>query len=187
VTSLFSRWRRRVVPQPVTDGRAPVRAQARPERVEIEVFTADGSGRVGIDLDADRMTDLLNHASHLLVWDRAAPGGEPVELVTDAVLLVIPPVQLTDHRRRLHRLRQALRIRIGPYAVTGHLHVPPGAQAGGYLMRINPRFVPLTDAIIEHAGPEPVARRADVLLVNLHQVEVLKEISEEDAVPNGAA
>jgi hypothetical protein len=47
--------------------------------------------------------------------------------------------------------------------------------------------VPLTDAIIEHAGPEPVARRADVLLVNLHQVEVLKEISEEDAVPNGAA
>lgn len=187
MTSLFSRWRHRDVPQPVTDGRAPVRAQARPERVEIEVFTADGSGRVGIDLEADRMTDLLNRASHLLVWDPAAPGGEPVELATDTVLLVIPPVQLTDHRRRLHRLRQALRIRIGPYDVTGHLHVPPGAQAGGYLMRVNARFVPLTDGIIEHAGPEPVARRADVLLVNLHQVEVLKEISEEDAVPNGAA
>lgn len=169
-------------PPPVPSSAAEP-SQAALGRVVVEVFTADGSGRVGIECGGERITDVLNAATTVRLHGQDGASDEPVDLQTDDLLLVIPPDQATDARRRLHRLRHPLRLRVGPYELTGHLHVPPGAQPSGYLMRVSPHFVPLTGAIIEHAGPEPVARRADVLLVNLRRVEVLKEITEEDALP----
>jgi hypothetical protein len=62
-------------------------------------------------------------------------------------------------------------VRIGPFQVSGSVHVPPGAQASGYLYRVNPHFVPITEAVIKRADPEPLERRDAVVLVNLHRID----------------
>ena len=83
----------------------------------------------------------------------------------------MPPRQASDPQRRLHRPRQPVDLRIGPFEVSGSVHVPPGAQASGYLYRVNPRFVPITEAVIKRADAEPLERRDQVVLVNLRRID----------------
>jgi hypothetical protein len=132
------------------------------------VFRRDGSEEMEIETGGQRITDLLN--------------GMDDESTAD-VLLVVPPSQELDPRRRLHRPGQDVRVVVGPYEVVGLLHVPPGTQATGFIARVNPRFVPITQATIRLVDDESEHVAAPVVLANLRLAASLREIAPEDQQP----
>jgi len=174
----------------------------------VELWTAEGRRRVAIDPGGGRVTDLLNGEPVVrAVVVTAAPGEMPASIEpgpqhtwqdvdVDEVLLAFPPPQASDPRRRLHRPRQLIELRIGPFEVSGSVHVPPGAQAAGYLFRKGGRFEPVTRASVRDIRFELFEQRAEVVLVNLRRVEVLHDVglgdspqpdAEDEAEGTGAA
>lgn len=151
---------------------------------QVEFYTATDHLVATMDAGGERVTDQLNRDGSLQVLP-PEPGvswleSGSAEAVSDPdwvafdigdVLLVVPPAQASDPRRRLHRPRQPVDLSIGPFQVSGSVHVPPGAQASGYLYRVNPHFVAITEAVIKRVDPEPLERRDAVVLVNLHRVD----------------
>jgi hypothetical protein len=150
--------------------------------VAVAIFTSRGSSIVAVEVDGTngRVTDLLNTSRTLIIHPEAASTTE--ELDVEEVLLAIPPPQeASDQRRRLHRIRLPVRVEVGPYQVEGHVHVPPGARPSGYLFRVNPRFIPLTEAVIRRVDGTTVEQSHSVVLMNFRRVDQLLEI-----VPDGA-
>ena len=127
----------------------------------IEFVSADDSLLASMHFGTERVSDLLNRDA----------------LVTpiDVVLLVVPPARPADPQRRLHRPRRAIEVEVGPFEVAGNMHVPPGAQAAGFLARVNPRFVPVTHAVIRRSDSGPGQRHADVVLVNVSHMRHFTE------------
>ena len=170
--------------------------EARPAPVEaaatglplVELWTAAGRRTVAIDPGGRRMTDFLNGDPIVKVVLVDATGGDPPaslepgphhewrDLDIDEVLLAFPPPQATDPRRRLHRPRQLIELRIGPFEVSGSVSVPPGAQAAGFLFRQGGRFEPVTRATVRDTRFELFEQRAEVVLVNLRRVDVLRDV-----------
>lgn len=154
----------------------------------VELWTAGGRLTVGLELGGARLTDVLNGDPTIpvVVFDPApADGSTEVELRPDhawrdldveAVLLAFPPPQPTDPRRRLHRPRQLIELQVGPFEVSGTVHIPPGAQAAGFLMRQGRRFEPVTRAAVRDARAELFEHRAEVVLANLHHVETMRDV-----------
>jgi hypothetical protein len=182
------RGRRQLAAEP-----APIERPARvgpppPTTVAVEVYTARDAFRLEIDCAGERTTDVLNHGGVLrgrqLIDDaEASPlDGGSFEIPVDDVLLVIPPEQPTNPQRRLHRPRQTVRVKIGSYEVTGDAHVPAGAQVSGFLARVAPRFVPLTDAVIRDGADARLERRVPVALTNYRAASAVKEVRPEDPV-----
>jgi hypothetical protein len=134
------------------------------------------------------VTDLLNgdpilkavviDAAHDSSAASLVPGPQHAwrDLDIDEVLLAFPPPQATDPRRRLHRPPQLIELRIGPFEVSGSVHVPPGAQAAGFLFRKGARFEPVTRAVVRDTRFELFEQRSDVVLVNLRRVDVLRDL-----------
>lgn len=134
----------------------------------VEFFTAGDHVVATIDAGRERVTDQLNRDGSVPVL---APGSQWVAFDVGEVLLVVPPAQPSDPLRRLHRPRQPVDVRIGPFEVSGSVHVPPGTQASGYLYRVNPHFVPVTEALTKRVDLEPFERRDAVVLVNLRLID----------------
>ena len=145
-------------------------------------------GRDRMDLRHERLTDLVNREAALTVIrldERPEDPAQPVEIrpgqawshleVLD-VLLILPPPQVTDPQRRLHRPRQPVEIAVGPFVLTGMASVPPGAQAAGFLLRQNARYAPITRAAIRDSGLPGFEQRADVVLVNMRWVETIRDL-----------
>ena len=137
----------------------------------------------GMDLSHERLTDLINREAVVPVVrldDRPDDPSQLIELrpgmwwtkypVAQA-LLVIPPPQATDPNKRLHRPRQPIDLAIGPFLISGMVHVPAGAQASGFLFRQTGRFAPVTRATIRARGLEGAEQYADVVLVNIGRTE----------------
>jgi hypothetical protein len=165
---------------PVTDAG---RSAAPPGRttVALVMFTERGSSIVAVEVAGSngRVTDLLNTSRTLTVHEETA--STPQEIDVEEVLLAIPPAQeATDQQRRLHRIRLPVRVEVGPYQVEGHVHVPPGARPSGYLFRVNPRFIPLTEAVIRRVDGTAAEQSHDVVLMNFRRVDQILEI-----VPDG--
>jgi hypothetical protein len=172
--------------RPVPDPRVAVPASGATLQVA-ELFTTTDRFLAGVVLGDDRLTDVLNVQETLRVaridasldassWPPfvAAPNQVWTDLPVADLLLVMPPWQLTDPKRRLHRPAQSISIAIGPYVVEGYVHVPPGAQADGYLARTNPRFVPITNAVIQLEGDPHSDRSVAVVLANLRHAHRLR-------------
>jgi hypothetical protein len=145
----------------------------------IEVFTDEARLFAEVDLGGERLSDVLNREDEVQAFsiDRGTNGSNPHEsiaLSVESILLAIAPPQPSYAARRLHRPRHWVEIKIGGHEVLGNLHVPAGAQPGGYLLRVNPKFVALTEAEI-HTDSD--AWRTDVVIVNMRQVDKLTEVS----------
>ncbi len=163
----------------------------------VEFWTAEQRTLAGMDLSQGRLTDLINRQDILpvvLIDERPQDLSQPIEkradqpwahfLIWDA-LLIVPPPQATDPSRRLHRPKQPVEIVIGQFIITGMVHIPPGAQAAGFLLRQNLRFAPVTRAVVRDGGREGFEQRADVILVNMRRVETMRDIGLEE--PEGIA
>ena len=140
---------------------APPPVVVAPRTEPIAFVSAQESVVANFEVGGERVTDLLNR------------DALPTPL--DDVLLVVPPARATDPRRRLHRPRRVIEVQVGPFEVQGTMHVPPGAQAGGYLARSNPRFVPVTQAVIRRPEDGSPEWFADVILLNVDQMRGLVE------------
>lgn len=163
----------------------------------VEFWMAGERTLAGMDLSQGRLTDLINRQDILpvvLLEERPEDISQPIEkradqqwthfLIWDA-LLILPPPQATDPSRRLHRPKQPVEIVIGRFIITGMVHIPPGAQAAGFLLRQNLRFAPITRAVVRDGEREGFEQRADVVLVNMRRVETMRDIGLEE--PEGIA
>lgn len=181
--SFWSRGRR---------GREPVEsAEALPgtsELAAVEFWAADQRTVAALDLSQYRLTDLLNRGEPLSVVlldgppeDQsqripAHPGQAWSRLEAGSSLLVLPPPQPSNPGRHLHRPRQPVEIHIGPFVVSGMVHVPPGSQAAAFLLRQNARFAAVTNAAIRDGGLPGFEQRADVVLVNMRRIDAIQDV-----------
>lgn len=161
----------------------------------IELYTADARVVGWIAAEGRRVTDLLNEADRLRLW-RPTPGpidepgaasgtssnpsenGEWEELLTEQVILAMPPEWRASRQLRLHRKLRRVAVTAGPFSVTGNIHLPLGAEIGPeYLVR-RPRFMPLTEAYLLHNGEPPFEHVVSVVIVNsAHVSQIVPLIS----------
>ncbi len=158
----------------------------------VEFWTADQRLTVGMDLGHRRLTDLVNGQDAVRVVPFEVAPEDPSlpvpmrpdqawsDLSVEDALLVFPPPQPTDPQRRLHRPKQAVDIRIGPFEIFGSVHIPPGAQAAGFLFRQQARFTPITRATVRDTRLAGYEQRAEVVLVNLKRVDIIRDVGVED-------
>ena len=159
----------------------------------VEFWAAGQRTLAGMDLSQGRLTDLINRQDILpvvLLNERPEDLSQPIELgsshtwtqflIWDA-LVILPPPQQTDPLRRLHRPRQPIEAVVGPFSVSGMVHVPPGAQAAGFLLRQNLRFAPVTRATVKDSGIDGFEQHAEVVLVNMRRVETIRDIGLDEA------
>lgn len=154
------------------------------ELAPIELYTA-GSRVVGwIETNGRRVTDLLNGQDVLRLWQPTAPregtvtpssepsagDGEWQSLVTDQVMLAMPPEWRTNRQLRIHRKLRRVAIEVDQFSITGNAHVPLGAEPGLWMVDRGPRFLPLTDAHILHHGEPPFEHVVSVVIVNTEHV-----------------
>lgn len=183
--SFWSRGRRSKEPDPV----APLPAPPSAIRLAVvEFWTADQRLAVGVELGGQRLTDLINREDSIRVVMldvppedptqpiEMQPGQEWVDFAVEEQLLVFPPPQATDPHRRLHRPKQPVKIVIGPFEIIGSVHIPPGAQAAGFLFRQSNRFSPITRAAVQDTRLVGFEQRADVVLVNLRRVDIIRDV-----------
>jgi hypothetical protein len=185
----FWNWRRGPGPS-ATQGSAAIALSASTELAPIELYTADARIVGWIAPNGRRVTDLLSTQDELRLWrpspgpldDRSEPStekaGNPTEngewesLVTDRVILAMPPEWRASRQLRLHRRLRRAAVVAGPFSVTGNVHLPPGVDIGPHILR-SQRFIPLTDAYILHAGEPPFEHVVSVVIVNSAHVAQL--------------
>ncbi len=179
----FWNWRRGS-PTATTSGAAA--AALGEELAPIELYTGEARIVGWIAAEGRRVTDLLNEVDHLRLW-RPTPGpidepgsgsappqvpshGEWQELLTEQVMLAMPPEWRASRQLRLHRKLRRVAVTIGPFSVTGNVHVPAGAEIGPEYLARRPRFMPLTDAYLLHNGEPPFEHVVSVVIVNTAHV-----------------
>jgi hypothetical protein len=161
-----------------------------PELAPIELYTADSRIVAWISANGQRVTDLLNTEDELRLWqptpgplaaDPAAPTalhpgndrGEWQSLLTESVILAMPPEWRASRQLRLHKRLRRVAIAAGPFSVTGNLHLHPGVEVGHHLVTRGQRFLPLTEAYLLHRGEPPFEHVVSVLIVNTAHVTSL--------------
>jgi len=151
---------------------ADAAADQRQPEVEFSAYAEDCrlSGR--IQLDAERLTDMLNDHDEValvdVVVESLADGTSsrlPEFTVRRDELLVVEatgPRGNPGRRRRAHR--HPLAVRLGPYEVRGLVHLVPGADTLDAVRRRRP-MVPLTDASIAYERDGAVVQHRERTLI----------------------
>jgi hypothetical protein len=183
----FWNWRRGSAPS-ATAGSAAVSLVS--DLAPIELYTAETRIVGWIAANGRRVTDLLNAQDELRLW-QPSPGpigapmtardpapnpednGEWQSLLTEQVILAMPPEWRASRQLRLHRKLRRVALSAGPFSVTGNLHVVPGAEPGPDLLLRGPRFLPLTEAYLLHNGEPPFEHVVSVVIVNTAHVTQL--------------
>ena len=164
----------------------------------IELYTADSRIVGWIAANGRRVTDLLNDEGELRLWrpspgplggDETQPaaatsqpaagfdaGGEWQTLLSERVILAMPPEWRASRQLRLHRKLRRVALVAGPFSVTGNLHLAPGAEAGEEFLLRAPRFLPLTECYILHNGEPPFEHVVSVVIVNTAHVAQIQPL-----------
>lgn len=185
----FWNWRRGT-PAAATAGSAAVALS--PELAPIELYTADARVVGWIQANGRRVTDLLNEQDELRLWQPqpgpmgaepgsttpspAADAAEWQSLLTETMILAMPPEWRSSRQLRLHKRLRRVALSAGPFRVTGNLHLHPGTEIGPHLLSRGPRFLPLTDAYILHSGEPPFEHVVSVVIVNTAHVTSLTSL-----------
>ena len=121
-----------------------------PDLAPIELYTADARIVGWIAANGRRVTDLLNAQDELRLW-HPSPGpieaadrsdrchgarcpntdetGEWQTLMTEQLILAMPPEWRASRQLRLHRKLRRVALTAGPFSVTGNLHCRSGRRA----------------------------------------------------------
>ena len=159
-------------PQPTAEEPQP---GAQPSReVEFWAYSEDCRIYGFVQLEAERLSDLLNTATEvelnsvLLV---ALEDNRAIELQR----LVVLPEELVAVRgsaprgnpgRRIRTRPAPVAMRAGPYMIHGYVHTPPGSDPLQQFRR-RKRMVPLTESWIEYdSGGMPHRARVGTVVVN---------------------
>jgi hypothetical protein len=186
----FWNWRRGLAPA-ATSGTAAL-ALTGTDLAPIELYTADARIVGWIAANGQRVTDLLNEQAELRLWrphpspdaDAVGPAsardaaptaeeqGEWQSLVTEQLILAMPPEWRAARQLRLHRKLRRVALSAGPFSVTGNLHLPPNGEPTQDLLTER-HFLPLTDAYILHNGDPAFEHVVSVVIVNTAHVTQL--------------
>lgn len=142
----------------------------------IRLYSSDGTWVCWVRPGGERVTDILQRPEGLVVLPDGAVESDPeawLPVDVDALLLVVPPPHTSRPELRVHRQRQEVAVRIGPYRVFGTAHLKPGYAQDPFLRATQP-FLPLTDAVVERDDAPP--ERFDVVIVNQRLVEDFREV-----------
>jgi hypothetical protein len=148
----------------------------RGELLPIRLYTVDVVVPARCDPVDQRVTDILSRGDELAILPDGRDPDDPgswLSVDPDAVLLIVPPPFVSRPEMRVHRHRQEVRLRIGPYVVTGTAHLRPGEGEDPFLRATQP-FLPLTDAVIEQADQPP--ERVEVVIASFRQIEEFREV-----------
>jgi hypothetical protein len=184
----FWNWRRGAAGG-VATGSAAV-AMTGIDLAPIELYTADARIVGWIAANGQRVTDLLNDQDELRLW-HPSPGpiveptgaeganpepgddtGEWQSVVTEQLILAMPPEWRAARQLRLHRKLRRVALSAGPFSVTGNLHLSPTAETDPIPYE-GRRFLPLTDAYILHNGEPPFEHVVSVVIVNTAHITQL--------------
>jgi hypothetical protein len=166
------------------------------ELAPVELYTAESRIVGWVAANGQRVTDLLNQSTELRLW-RPSPGasaelesvslaqagqlaqphdtdaGEWRSLPTEAVLLAMPPEWRASRQLRLHRRLRRVALSVGPFAVTGNVHLHPGVEPGPHLLNRGQQFLPLTEAYLLHQAEPHFEHVVSVVIVNTRHVTQL--------------
>jgi hypothetical protein len=164
-----------------------------PPEIDFVAYAEDCvlSGRVR--LAADRLSDLVNQHEQIELVDVLVSdlvGGDAIEvhemIVNRDEILVLDATGPRGREDRRHRTRQVpIVARLGPYEVSGYLHVVPGHDPLASLRR-GRALVALSDAVIAYeVGGEPRRRDHGTALVNWVLADSIIEVVDkpDDAPP----
>jgi hypothetical protein len=160
------------VAAPETSGPAPVSSE-----IEFSAWAADCRLSGTLDLDGERLSDMLNLYDELVLVDvlaQAHDGGRitaipELAISRDEILLVEASGPRGDPTRRRHLRAVPISVQLDDFLVRGDVHVSPGADPILALGR-RPPMIALTDAQIMYRGE--VQRLSDpahaTILFNWH-------------------
>ena len=141
-----------------------------------------------VRLIADRLTDLLNSHSELLLTnveiesleDGAMRSVDEVLIRRGDLIAVHASGPRGDGQRRRRTRAHAIAIQSGNYLIGGYLHSPPGSDPIAN-MGERPLMVPLTDAWIEYwSGAGRTTQSIGTIIVNREQVDSMRLVTDED-------
>ena len=147
-------------------------------RITFNGYAADSVISGEVELDFDRLKDLLDRSEELTVHNatrESLDDGREVcvphlQLDRGEIVAAIASPPRGQHDRRIHTVRHRMLAEVGPYTVSGELHEKPGVapMSGSHSAR---PMVSFTDASISYlrAG-RTVRRRVDTLIVDRDHV-----------------
>ena len=144
-------------------------AAARDALAPVRVYTTNATIDGWIDLQGQRLSDLLN-VEDLLSVSRvdSAPNDDHWFVIDRAdMLIVVPPPHVSDRLARLHRVKRRIVVQIGHYSVRGLVHMIAGIGLDPFLARSRQHFLPVTDASVTSAERTELEERYPALLVNV--------------------
>lgn len=166
---------------------------ARPPQVEFYAYAQDCVLSGYVQLDADRLSDLLNDHSEYLLIDVVASDlstGEDREIseflvYRDELLFVHASGPRGFIERRVRTRQFPVALGIGPFEIRGYLHCRPGTNPIDSFRARRP-MVPLTDAWIDYdVGDVHQRRRVSSVIVNRQLVEwIVEAIDDEVEMPD---
>ncbi len=147
-----------------------------PELQPIRLYSSDVVFAASVHPAGERITDILQRGDELLVLPAGGDHGDAdawLAVNPDALLAIVPPPHVSPPELRLHRQREAVEIRTGPYRISGTAHLRPGQERDPLLRATRP-FLPLTDAQVQRDDEPP--ERFEVVIVNLRLMEDFQEV-----------
>jgi hypothetical protein len=159
--------------------------------VELTVYADDSVAFGRLALTADRVTDLMNERTEFEFVDTLLEGLDDgrgllvtsVVVARDEILVVAVAGPRGDPARRTRTRPVPVELRVGPYDVSGNIHVVPGTDP---IMGFRRRrvMVPLTEATIEFDAPEGRRHsRYGTILVNRDLTDWIAPAERSDVRP----
>ncbi len=159
--------------------------------VELTVYAGDSVAFGRLPLTADRVTDLMNGATEFEFADTFLQSLDDshgllvrtVVVARDEIFAVAVAGPRGDPSRRTRTRPMPVELRIGPYDVSGNIHVVPGTDPiiGFRRRRV---MVPLTEATIAFDAPGGrTISRFGTVLVNRDLTDWIAPASRSDIRP----
>lgn len=152
----------------------------------VEVYTSSAMIFALVAPEHRRLSDILNSNSTLALRDanstslingvEGSQGKGWTSLGSDEILLVMPPQHESPRQLRVHRRQHRVRIRTGPFQITGNAHVLPGTKLDPYVLQTRMRFMAVTNAEVSSTADPAWERRTSVVLVNVGPIQDLREV-----------
>jgi hypothetical protein len=176
---ILGRRMRFIFQRPAARPSGPLMVTRPSAMIEFSAWAEDCRLFGSLELDGDRLSDMLNLYEELVLVDVLAQGldggaiSEIAELSInrDEILLVEASGPRGNPGRRRHMRPVPISVQLGDFGVRGDVHVTPGADPMVALTR-RPPMVPLTHAQLTHRDVlQPLSHDTDAtVLFNWHLV-----------------
>jgi hypothetical protein len=155
---------------------SPPEAADDTELEPVRILTMTGEYAGLIHPRGQRVTDLLNTQPALLVrLDPLQAPGQWISIDRDTILVVAPPPFVSQ--RRIHRQRRTVQVKIGDWIVSGVAHTSPMGGVDPTRLRARQPFLPMTSVRITRADGTADGEQFPVAIVNLANMDELREVS----------